>query len=1010
VEPAARLFITAFNRAMKKIFSILFIVILLSPTAAWLIQPDFGIAVQRIGLKPPRLDGRALFNDAFYRSFDQYFNDSFSLRSLLIFAKNWLDYRLFHMTDVDEVHVGTNGWLFSRQSIDDYRKEACKEKEDIEQLVLALHATEKLFAATGRRFYFMVAPDKSRIYPEYIGTLPKSQSYNYNKYDILIKNIETTTLKNFIRVDQLLKNTKKSGTLLYDPGSRFWNAQGARVAAGAIYRHIAKRRVNDPALDYTTIEHVNCDDLKRQLMGLPTTAEQEPVKHFMGSGKPGLPDGIIYGDDFLKNQLAYLGQMFSRFDVIRADRFPSRQHAEDLRAYDIILLERAESALGTLQIEIDKIFSNFEGEASLLLRHPIGLQTAVPGSNVSLEQQPAGLQIKSVGHSSSFKLLSVPASGAQIFRVLKLTISSPHTDRMQIEYDGRRPHPTHKMLKPGLTSLYLPLPFQQSVSLNIHPGEKPGVLMLHSAEVLEFSHSFDVTQPQQKKSSRAQAKSETRLMPSPAETHASLANLKNRSSEATTKTAPSAESELMRLNRFSLKPTVPDKAEAGPMPVEIAASKSPSINLNDFANGRIFQRKHRSADIVVSGTYSAQMEAIEARVVKDGTAEAVVPWTVMDASPRNGIFVGTLKNVPQGGWYNLQVRSATNPEISSRGTQNWGVGILVACLGQSNMKEWFYTGTDLKANPLLRKFSQKGWSEPGRQGNAAIAFGNKIIDRLGIPLGLLDYSKNGSGLRKEADWGTGYWEDTAAGSIYNRFVSGVSETGGAIEFVIWIQGEADAARGTVTEQEYATSLEHFITHQVRADITNRSDFSNLPFLIVMMIKRPGGRDKPHQAIRNAQKHVTETVKNTYLSATTLDLKNHGRQHLTPKAYITLGGRIAQSILHLLGEETYHRGPKVINATQIDSQTIDIKIQHNGGNDFTPASGITGWEVIARGAPVPIAEVYRHDPQTIRIRLGRPLNDKAQIRYLYGAMPDARHPVLDNSPMSLPLEEYQAVIN
>jgi hypothetical protein len=197
---------------------------------------------------------------------------------------------------------------------------------------------------------------------------------------------------------------------------------------------------------------------------------------------------------------------------------------------------------------------------------------------------------------------------------------------------------------------------------------------------------------------------------------------------------------------------------------------------------------------------------------------------------------------------------------------------------------------------------------------------------------------------------------------------------------------------------------------VRADITNRSDFSDLPFLIVMMIKRPGGKDKPNQAIRNAQKHVTETVKNTYLSATTLDLKNHGRQHLTAKAYIALGHRVAQSILHLLGQETYHRGPSVTHVAQIDSRTIEIRIQHNGGSDFTPASGITGWEVIARGAPVPVTDVYRHDPRTIRIRLARPLNDKAQIRYLYGAMPDVRHPVLDNSPMSLPLEEYQAEIN
>jgi hypothetical protein len=38
-----------------------------------------------------------------------------------------------------------------------------------------------------------------------------------------------------------------------------------------------------------------------------------------------------------------------------------------------------------------------------------------------------------------------------------------------------------------------------------------------------------------------------------------------------------------------------------------------------------------------------------------------------------------------------------------------------------------------------------------------------------------------------------------------------------------------------------------------------------------------------------------------------------------------------------------------------------------------------------------------------------LTSKAKIRYLYGAMPDASKPVLDNSAMALPLEEFQSEI-
>jgi hypothetical protein len=323
------------------------------------------------------------------------------------------------------------------------------------------------------------------------------------------------------------------------------------------------------------------------------------------------------------------------------------------------------------------------------------------------------------------------------------------------------------------------------------------------------------------------------------------------------------------------------------------------------------------------------------------------------------------------------------------------------------MKEWFYKGTALRAQPLVRKYTRKGWAELGSMGNGAIAFGSRIIERLGVPIGLLDYSKNGSGLRKEADWGTGYWEDTSPDSIYDRFIGGVSEIGGAVEFVIWIQGEADAARGTVTEDEYAESLESFITNQVRADVHNGSHREYLPFLIVTMVKRPGGKDKPHQAIRNAQKHVAENVADCYLAATTLDLKNQGRQHLTPDAFIPMGRRVAQAVLFILGEEKYYRGPEVVEVKRIDARTIDVRIEHRGGTDFTPDSGISGWEILVKGTPVPIAEVYRHDPQTIRIILNSPLTDRATIRYLYGSMPDASNPVLDNSAMCLPLEEYQA---
>jgi hypothetical protein len=1071
---------------MKKVLSIIFVLILLAPTVTWLARLDFGIHVERIGLKPPRFDSRALLKNDYYLSFDQYLNDSFSLRDPLIFSKRWLDYHLFKMTDTAAVHVGRQGWLYSRNSINDFRKQACDDLLLIQQLALDLHAVDHLLSASGRRFVFMVAPNKSTIYPEYIGFIPTGGLCGRSRYDLLLETFARYPLKNFVRLENRLFYSKRSNRWLYNPTGTHWNALGAAVAAEAIAEQIDQKS-GHWALDAPHKVSGDPIDLVRRLLGLSTPVEDEVNIEKTSAAPPESLDAVIYGDGYLENLIPYLSQIMGRIEVVETDAIPSRRNGENWLTTEMILLETAESHLGTLRIDVDKIYTILATDALLPLSYPIDLESFVPESSISLNNRAEGLEIKSVGDPSRFAIMSIPGSDDQIFRLLKLIVEAPHSDTMTLKFKTDSPLITHKALRPGFTTLYLPLPFQKELSLSIRPGSKAGVLMLKSAEILTFAALRETTEPRQLKNFLAKWPSDRNiaLAKLDSETTATATNLAPKLSESKVNSRNSDDTSQPKApvsdlkaafeevfanqetrlkkgaSRTSFAKSVPAPSKSKleksknnvdkEMPPEendpgIAIAKTsiigskrkidhskdedinekdqtqisrigptprpalPAITLNDLADGRIFQRQGNSADIVISGTYSGLLQAIEARVVQSDTQAQIVPWTVIDPAPANGIFVGQLDNVPQGGWYNLQVRSQSNHSIMANGKHRWGIGMLIACLGQSNMNEWFHTGNDFKAHSLLRKFNDKGWSRLNITGNAAIAFGNRIIKRLGIPVGLLDFAVNGSGLRKEADWGTGYWTDTAPGSIYNRFISGVSAVGGVLEFVIWIQGEADAAKGTVTQEEYARSLTHFIEGQLRIDTANGSHRDQLPFLVVMMIKRPGGKDKPHQAIRNAQKQVVENLTDCYLAATTLDLRNHGRQHLTPKAYIAMGQRVAQAVLYIAGKEPYHRGPQVVDSRRIDDYTVEIKIQHHGGNDFVPSSNISGWEIIANGRPVKIQKVYRHDASTIRIVTEHPFTGRASIRYLYGAMPDVKHPVLDNSPLSLPLEEYQSEIN
>jgi hypothetical protein len=1020
---------------MRKLLSLIFIFLLLAPLGLQVTGLNFSANMDKPGIKPPRLCRQAFLDNDYYRSLDQYFNNSFSLRGPLIFAKNWIDYHLFNTTDSHEVYIGTDGWLYDFKSIKDYRKEACNSEAYVKQLVLELHALEKIIQASGRRFFFSIAPSKSTIYPEFVGFVSKGNPCESSLYDLFLKNITVHPMKSFVRLDEFLKDEKNKGAILYNKTSTQWNSLGAGVAAETIFKELVDTPSELPAIDFASVEAVVSGDLTGKLMGLSVVGEKKLIRHFRRFDRTDLPSAVLYGDSFMSNLIHYLADKFTKLDMIWTDCIPSRRYGENLKSYDVILLERAESEMETIQIDIDRIFSVLETEKLSLDRRCIDFKEVLPVSQISLKAREDGMAIKSVGADSIFKIISVPASNSRIFRVLKLSIESLHPDIMTVEYMADPPHVTKKSLKTGTTDVYLPLPFGDSLCLRINPGKTVGFFMLKSAELLEFLNDPDricpvgekpvmaMTDPKDGEACTYSEGDTDRIIPDieavPPADHRmcpvgekpvmAMTDLKDGkmcadSGADTDRIIPHTDT----VPPVSVEPgRSADKTSGELMPqaVEEFTEEKFSIAVTDYEDGRIFQRRGDRRDIVVSGTYTGMPAAVEARVVRYDTSEEIVPWSVVDACPKNGIFLGKLAGVPQGGWYTIQVRNSKNHDISSCGSHRWAVGILVGCIGQSNMNEWFYTGTNVTPHFLIRKHTDKGWSELGTKANGANAFGNRLIERLNIPVGLLDYSVNGSGLRKEADWGMDYWENTRPGSIYNRFLAGVSAVGGDLEYVLWMQGEADAARGTVTEAEYETSLQSFITNQVRDDIGNGSNQANLPFLIIMMIKRPGGKDEPHQAIRNAQKHVAENVPDCYLAATTLDLKNQGRQHLAPDAYTTLGLRAAQTVLYILGMEKYYRGPRVAAVNSVDSRTLDVTIEHRGGNDFTPDHGITGWEVIDGKRLLPVSKVYRHDAHTIRIILKNGLAREPKIRYLYGAMPDTRRPVLDNSALALPLEEY-----
>lgn len=932
----------------RPFFSMVFVFMLTLPTLLSLAHVN-GV-LSKTGQKPtpPGFDVKVMLEPEYYQAWTHFANASFTSDPRLTQIKNWLDYHLFAMTDAKEVHVGKNGWLFDKRSIQDFRKTGCQKQAALQQLITDLRAMAYLSLASGRRFIITVVPNKSTIYPEHVGAIPQEQDCGQSIYDLFLAEHARQPIKGFVRLDEILSAAKKDQPV-YDPSSTHWNHHGADLAAQALLKVIIPNGLQPASAE---------GDLARFIMNPQTTPPSEGHAHQKMDQNKRQSAAVIYGGPALKLILPLIMPRFERLDVIAATTLPSLNLGENIANYETIIVVVSEPQLLDLNLKINQICKTLEADLSATTKREIKLESLTARHGAALNLENGHLSVKSMGSVAFIELPKLPGSDPLASRLLKLDVIAPHNDTFTWSFDDGRVSGGTRKLRPGRQTLYLPLPQKPWIQMRINTGQLAGIFKLQEAVLLALGKD---------------------------------------NKEVIIASRPPTAEPSAAMKRSDLPPAPPD-------PV---ASLPPSIVLNDVQSKRIFQRRGQASDVFISGSFRGRPTAIEGQVLNHRTNAVVVPWTVVDSTPTNGIFMGIVTGVPQGGWYRMAVRFQNRPEIFQRGSSQWGVGILVACIGQSNMKEWFFTGGNGRTKDLLSIHRNGRWISAEAMGRGAAAFGNRIIDRLSIPVGLLDYAVNGSGLRREADWGTGYWADRSENSIYQQFVRGVTAAGGAVEYVVWMQGEADAARKTITEGQYGHTLKAFINQQVRKDIVSGYDGTRLPFLIVGMPKRPIGRDEPHQAIRNALVAATQNIPDCHLAATTLDLENLGRQHLSPEAYGELGLRLSQTVLYLLGKSNYYRGPSLDRLRRVSPTIVDIDLHHRGGSDFAPLFDITGFEVRHQDTPLAIAQVQRHNLRTIRIHLAAPAPGPLTVRYLYGAMPDSSAAVRDNSKLRLPLEPFVA---
>jgi hypothetical protein len=217
---------------------ILFVIFLFFPLVALLLGLNSGIVMdenRQLAAKPKI----GLYKE-FPMLFTNYFNDHFGLRKWLITSDRMMRYKLFNVSPNKAITIGKENWLFYTPDVNyiDSVNAQPFSQGDLSQIKNNLLNIQNNFKEKGIKFYFLAAPNKQSVYPEFLPDYmikvgSKSRLDQLTEYFAGSNDVAFISPKN----ELLQMKSKNAVYLKYDT---HWNEMGAFVAYQKLFQRISQ--------------------------------------------------------------------------------------------------------------------------------------------------------------------------------------------------------------------------------------------------------------------------------------------------------------------------------------------------------------------------------------------------------------------------------------------------------------------------------------------------------------------------------------------------------------------------------------------------------------------------------------------------------------------------------------------------------------------------------------------------------------------------------------------------
>lgn len=344
----------------KLIYCILFFAICLCPSLGMLVtKQETSSENRQLSEFPSPKTEEGKINVEWLSQAGDYFQEHFAFRNELVTGNALLHGRLLETSTADGVIQGKNGWLYYKDSLDDYLGQDLLSDRSLFNIAHMLSMTQQALEEKGVNFLFTIAPNKNSLYGDnmpYYDKLKVSDQTNR-------ENLESWLTTEKVAYADLYQALMEENEVLYHARDSHWNNKGAALAADVLMDALGKDHDSYEGESYT-VRRDYTGDLDTMLYPLASTADDEiyydkettyaTVEEIQSNFDPRITtvnpvkEGslVMYRDSFGNALLPYMADAYANAYFSRG--IPYQLMDVETHSADTVIIERAERFLSEM--------------------------------------------------------------------------------------------------------------------------------------------------------------------------------------------------------------------------------------------------------------------------------------------------------------------------------------------------------------------------------------------------------------------------------------------------------------------------------------------------------------------------------------------------------------------------------------------------------------------------------------------------------------------------------------